>query len=103
MSRKFNSPMPLVRTGVMTSAMLVVSVLGRLRAQVRLAQQAFVGTLLVLRLADDEIEHDHPARVADAAGIVRLLHAHRAGGLAPGVGVDSPCAPRLRGLRERRD
>src|SRR5437660_11662264 len=101
MSRRFSSPMPLVSTGVTTFAMLVVSVLGGLRAQVRLAQEALVGTLLVLRLADDEIEHDHPACVADAAGIVRLLHAHRARGLAPGVGLDFPRAPGLGGLRQR--
>src|ERR1700681_106931 len=101
MSRRSSSPMPLVRTGVRKSGTSLLPVVGKLGAQPGLAQQAFVGTLFVLRLADDEVEHHDPAGIADAAGIVGVGDAARAGRLEAGILLDLPGAIRLDGLDER--
>src|ERR1700726_4409537 len=101
MSRRFSSPIPLVRTGVMSAdGISVVSVPGDLGPQLRLANEALARTRLVLHLADDQVEHRDAARVADPAGVVRIRLALRTGRLAARVGVNFPGAPRLGGLHE---
>src|ERR1700681_3206607 len=104
MSRRFSSPIPLVRTGVISAdGISVVSVPGDLGTELRLANEALARARLILHLADDQVEHRHAARVPDPAGVVRIRLALRTGRLAARIGVDFPGAPRLGGLHQRLD